>query len=462
MGNTTEKKVLMKDMTQGSPMKLILEFTLPMIFGFLFQQFYNMADTMIVGRFLGVHALASVGATGSINFCVIGFCMGVCNGFAIPVAQKFGAKDEKRLRRFVGSSALLAIIFATIMTVVTVVLCRSILEFMNTPSDIIDGAYRYIVVIFAGIPATFLYNLLSGYIRSLGDAKTPVIFLTISSILNIVLDVVFIVVFKMGVAGAAWATVVSQAVSGILCFFYMIKHFPILRLKKEDWSLKKKYVGTLCKIGIPMGLQYSITAIGSVILQVAVNSLGSMAVASVTAASKIQMLLGCPYDAMGSTMATYGGQNVGAKRLDRISQGLRSCVIIGVVYSAIAFGVTYLWGKDLAGLFISKGESQILEQVYLYLMGSAIFYILLALVNIIRFLIQGMGYSGFAILAGVCEMAARSFVGFVLVPLLGYKAVCLGNGLAWIAADLFLIPAFFHVMKRLKQIFQEDKRYEME
>lgn len=458
MENTAKKKSLMKDMTQGSPVKLILEFTLPMIFGFLFQQFYNMADTMIVGRFLGVHALASVGATGSVNFCVIGFCMGVCNGFAVPVAQKFGAKDEKRLRAFVGNSALLAAIFALVMTVLTVILCRPILEFMNTPSDIVDGAYNYIVVIFAGIPATFLYNLLAGYIRSLGDARTPVVFLTISSLLNILLDILLIVVFKMGVAGAAWATVISQAVSGVLCLFYVIKHFPILRLKKEDIRLRKQYVVPLCKIGIPMGLQFSITAIGSVILQIAVNSLGSMAVAAVTAGSKIQMLLACPFDAMGSTMATYGGQNVGAKKLDRIGRGLKSCVIIGAVYSAVALGITLLWGKNIASLFISGSETELLEQVNLYLIGSVAFYILLALVNIVRLLIQGMGYSGFAILAGVCEMAARSFVGFVLVPAFGYKAVCLGNGLAWIAADLFLIPAYFHVIKKLKKIFQEDKK----
>lgn len=461
MAKTTDKKqtkALMKDMTQGSPMKLILEFTLPMIFGFLFQQFYNMADTVIVGRFLGVSALASVGATGSVNFCVIGFCMGICNGFAIPVAQKFGARDEAGLRKFVGNGVIMAAVFAVIMTVVTVVFCRPILEFMNTPLDIIEGAHDYIVVIFAGIPATFLYNLLAGYIRSLGDAKTPVVFLTISSMLNIILDILFIVAFKMGIAGAAYATVLSQAVSGVLCFFYMIKHFPVLRLKKSDWKLNPRYMSALCKMGIPMGLQYSITAIGSVILQTAVNSLGSMAVASVAAASKIQMLMGCPYDALGSTMATYGGQNVGAKRLDRISKGLKCCILIGAVYSVIALGITFFFGKNIVYLFIDKSETQILGQIYMYLMGSAVCYMLLALVNIIRFLIQGMGYSMFAILAGVCEMAARGVVGFILVPLFGFKAVCFGNGLAWLAADLFLIPAYFFVTKRLRNIFQEGEK----
>lgn len=462
MEHIKKKKTLMKDMTQGSPMKVILEFTLPMVFGFLFQQLYNMADTVIVGQFLGVKALAAVGATGSVNFCVIGFCMGICNGFAIPVAQKFGAKDEKGLRRFVGNSGLLALVFALAMAAATVLLCRPMLVWMNTPGDIIEGAYQYIVVIFAGIPATYLYNLLSSYMRSLGDARTPVIFLTISSVLNVVLDIIFIVTFNMGVAGAAWATVASQAVSGILCFFYMVKHFPILRLKREDWNLDRRYVGSLLAIGIPMGLQYSITAVGSVILQVAVNSLGSMAVAAVAAASKIQMLLGCPYDAMGSTMATYGGQNVGAKKLDRIGKGLKSCLMIGAVYSAVALGITLLWGRGIARLFVSSGQAGIQEQIYLYLLVNAVFYMLLAFVNILRFLIQGMGYSMFAILAGVCEMVGRSIVGFVLVPAFGYTAVCFGNGIAWIAADLFLIPAYFYVMKRLGGLFQEDKKGEME
>lgn len=456
MKAAAKKKVLMKDMTQGSPMKLILEFTLPTIFGFLFQQLYNMADTVIVGRILGVEALAAVGATGSINFCVIGFCMGICNGFAIPIAQKFGAHDEKGLRKFVGNSAILALIFAVVMAVAAVLLTHPILRLMNTPADIIEGSYQYIVVIFGGIPATYLYNLLSGYLRSLGDAKTPVVFLTFSSLLNIVLDIAFILVFKMGVAGAAWATVTSQAVSGILCFCYMMKHFPILHLKKEDWKPNGRCVARLCGIGVPMGLQYSITAIGSVILQVAVNSLGSMAVASVAAASKIQMLLGCPYDAMGSTMATYGGQNVGAKRMDRIGAGLKSCILIAIVYSVAALGIILLLGRRMAGLFISSGQGEIIDQIYKYLILNVIFYFLLALVNIVRFLIQGMGYSMFAILAGVCEMVARAMVGFILVPIFGFTAVCLANGAAWIAADLFLIPAYYHVKKKLKRIFGEE------
>ena len=246
-----------KDMTSGSPMKLILGFAFPMLLGLLFQQFYSMVDTIIVGRWLGVNSLAAVGSTGSINFMVIGFCVGVCSGFAIPVAQKFGAGDYTALRKFVANSVWISAVFAAVMTVVVCALCMNILRWMNTPSDIIEEAYEYIIVIFLGIPVIFLYNLLSGILRSLGDSKTPVFFLVLSSILNIVLDVASIGVLHMGVEGPAWATVISQGVSGVLCLFYMMKHFEILRIRKEEWRIEGRYIVTLCNMGVPMGLQYS-------------------------------------------------------------------------------------------------------------------------------------------------------------------------------------------------------------
>ena len=308
-------------MTNGSPMKLILGFSVPLLFGFLFQQFYNLMDTLIVGRFLGVDDLAAVGSTGSVNFLIIGFCMGVCNGFAIPLAHKFGAGDYKGMRGFMMNAIYLSAIFAVVMTIVTVIFCMPILELMRTPENIIDGAYRYIVIIFWGIPVTYLYNLVSGIIRSMGDSRTPVVFLVIAAVINIGLDLFFIVVLGTGVEGAAWATVISQLISGVGCLIYSIRHFEILHPEKEEMQVNKTYMMTLCGMGVPMGLQYSITAIGSVILQSAVNSLGSHAVAAMTAGSKIGMFFCCPFDALGSTMATYGGQNVGAKKLDRVSEG---------------------------------------------------------------------------------------------------------------------------------------------
>lgn len=447
------KKSSMRDLTEGNPMKLILGFVIPMLFGFLFQQFYNLVDTMIVGKFLGSDALAAVGSTGSINFLVIGFCMGVCNGFVIPVAQQFGAKNYRNLRKYVANGAWLCIAFAVVLTLFTTIFTGQILTIMKTPADIFRDAYIYIFIIFCGIPATFLYNILSGIIRSLGDSKTPVIFLALSSIINIVLDVVLIYNVKMGVAGAALATVISQAVSGIGCFFVMKKKFGILKMTKEEMLFDSHYAKILCGMGIPMGLQYSITAIGSVILQTAVNTLGTIYVASVTAGSKLSMFFCCPYDAMGSTMATYGGQNVGAGKLDRIGKGLKSCVLLGAIYSVIAFVVLFFFAKDLALLFVDSADVEIIEQTYMFIMANCTFYFPLALVNIIRFLIQGMGFSQFAILAGIFEMVARSITGFLLVPIWGYTAACFGNALAWIFADAFLIPAYFICRNRLRKRF---------
>ena len=443
-----------KDMTTGSSMKLILGFAVPLLMGMLFQQVYSLVDTIIVGRFLGVNALAAVGATGSINFLIIGFCLGLCNGFALPVAQRFGAKDYDGLRKYVGNSAVLSVIVGGTITVFTVVFCRNILQIMDTPADIIDLSYNYIVVIFAGIPATLLYNILSSHLRSLGDSVTPVAFLILSACLNIGLDLLFIVTFHWGVFGASFATVLSQLVSGVLCLVFIIIRFNILHLKRDDWRLDPAYVRNLLVMGLPMGFQYSITAIGSVILQSAVNSLGSIAVASMTAASKISMFVVCPFDALGSTMATYGGQNVGAGKLERLAKGLRSAVILGAIYSAVIFVVVYFFGENMIQIFLSPTEENaatVLVWAKEFLVINAAFYFPLALVNIVRFLIQGMGFSGFAVFAGVFEMVARTIVGLFLVPVFGFVAACFASPLAWIFADAFLIPAFFFCRKRLRK-----------
>lgn len=441
-----------KDMTKGSPMKLILGFAVPLMFGLLFQQFYSMVDAIIVGHYLGVDALAAVGATGSVNFLIIGFCMGVCSGFAIPVAQEFGAKHEENMRRYVANCVWLSMIFAVIMTVLVVMLCRPILQAMRTPANIIDGSYSYIVIIFLGIPITYLYNMTAAILRSLGDSRTPVIFLVMAAVLNIFLDMLCIIVFGMGVAGAAVATVTSQAIAGICCLIYMYKKFAILRMSKDEMKWNGQFAGKLCGMGIPMGLQYSITAVGSVVLQSAVNGIGSDAVAAVTAGGKLNMFLMCPFDAMGSTMATYGGQNVGAGDLERVDRGLKSCVLLGLIYSFIAAIVIYTVGGKMLLLFLDAGETAILANANTFIRTNVLFFFFLALVNIVRFLIQGMGYSKLAVFAGAFEMLARGLTGFALVPFFGFRAVCFANPLAWIFADLFLVPAFFHVRKKTAQI----------
>lgn len=440
---------MVKDMTNGSPSKHILGFAVPMLFGMLFQQFYNLVDTIIVGKTLGVEALAGVGATGSINFMIIGFCMGVCNGFVIPVAQCFGAKKPADLRKYVFNGYICSIVFAIVLTLASVIFCRRILIIMNTPADIIDHAYNYIVVIFIGIPTVFLYNMVSGVIRSLGDSKTPVVFLVLSSIINVVLDFFLILVCKMGVSGAGWATVTSQLISGLTCLIYMYKKYDILKGDKSERVLDRRFITNLCMNGVPMGLQYSITAIGSTILQAAVNTLGSTYVAAMTAGSKMFNFTCCPFDALGSTMATYAGQNVGAAKIKRLGQGVRSAMIIGSVYSVLSLIALYFTTDYIALLFVNASETTIIALTRQFILASACFYIPLTGVNVVRFCIQGMGFSVFAISAGILEMIGRAFAAIILIPNIGFMGACLASPIAWIAADAFLFPAFIHCAKKL-------------
>ena len=440
---------MVKDMTNGSPSKHILGFAVPMLFGMLFQQFYNLVDTIIVGKTLGVDALAGVGATGSINFMIIGFCMGVCNGFVIPVAQCFGAKKPSDLRKYVFNGYICSVVFAIVLTLASVIFCRRILIIMNTPADIIDHAYNYIVVIFIGIPTVFLYNMVSGVIRSLGDSKTPVVFLVLSSIINVVLDFFLILVCKMGVAGAGWATVTSQLISGLTCLIYMYKKYDILKGDKSERVLDRRFITNLCMNGVPMGLQYSITAIGSTILQAAVNTLGSTYVAAMTAGSKMFNFTCCPFDALGSTMATYAGQNVGAAKIKRLGQGVRSAMIIGSIYSVLSLIALYFTTDYIALLFVNASETTIIALTRQFILTSACFYIPLTGVNVVRFCIQGMGFSVFAISAGILEMIGRAFAAIILIPSIGFMGACLASPIAWIAADAFLFPAFIHCARKL-------------
>ena len=446
-----------KDLTVGSPMKLILGFAFPMFLGLLFQQFYCLVDTMIVGKYLGVDPFAGVGSTGSLNFIVIGFCMGLCSGFSVPISQSFGAKDFPLLRKMVTNSVWLCTFFSVVITTLMLLFCRPVLTWMNTPENIFEYAYIYIFIIFAGIPCTILYNMTAAILRALGDSKSPIIFLAISSAINIGLDLLLIIVFRMGVDGAALATVVSQGVSGVISIIYIKKKFDILAMEKGDWKLERHLAGKLTGVGIPMGLQYSITGIGSVILQTAVNGLGSIYVASMTAGSKINIFLACPFDALGQTMAPYAGQNIGARKLDRVGKGLRAECIIGFIVSGLMVIVVKLFGDQLTMLFLDEKDPVIMQNSTQFLIIVSAFYCLLTLVNTVRFTIQGMGFSSLAIIAGVMEMIARGIAGMLLVPAFGYLGACYSSPLAWLLADAFLIPAFFLCKRKVARQLEVGK-----
>lgn len=446
---------MVKDMTGGTPWKLILSFSIPLLIGNIFQQLYSMVDTIIVGRFLGVQALAAVGSTGSLSFLVLGFLSGITSGFSVLVAQRFGAEDEKGLRHYVAMSVYLGVLISVILTALTIVFTSPVLRMMNTPEDIFEDAAIYIIVIFVGILPSMFYNLLAGVLRALGDSKTPLYFLIIASLLNIVLDLFFIVTLHTGVAGAAYATIISQAVSAILCLVYMIKKFPILRFRKEELQYSHQSAFQLMKVGIPMALQFSITAIGTMILQGAINSLGSTVVGAYTAACKAEQLATQPMVTFGTTMASYTGQNLGAGRMDRIRKGVRSCVVISCLFCILGSLIVVLGGGFLVSLFITGEQPEVMAYAREYLNTIAVFFIPLGLIFIYRNTLQGMGDGFMPMMAGVAELAMRAFVAFYLAGKLGYTGICLAGPIAWIGADVPLMVTYYWKMGKIKKLEKE-------
>lgn len=453
-------KALQKDMTAGKPGKIILDFTIPIFIGNVFQQFYSMADTVIVGKFVGTKALAAVGSTGTIVFLIIGFVMGMTAGFTVLTAQKFGAGDLKAMRQTVGSAAVLSIIVSAVLTVASMIGMRSLLTFMHTPVDIFEDAYAYIMIICAGIFAQMLYNLLASILRALGNSKIPLYFLILAALLNIVLDLVFIIVFQMGAPGAAYATVISQGISGLLCLIYIVKKVPILRLEREDWKPKGHLLRIQLAVGFPMALQYSITAIGTMMVQTSLNLLGSTQVAAFTAASKIEQIVTQAYVALGTTMATYCAQNMGAGKVSRIRQGFKSATIMGSVYSVAVAALIMTVGKYMTYLFLSGDLTEIMKSVDIYLKCVGIFFIPLTIVNLYRNGIQGMGYGLLPMMAGVAELVGRGVVAVIAAGQKSYVGVCLASPAAWVLAGGLLIAMYYYIMLHDMKRFAEKEEME--
>lgn len=447
-------KTAQNDMTVGNPMKIILSFTMPIFIGNVFQQFYNMADAVIVGKFVGNKALAAVGSTGTIMFLIYGFVVGMTAGFTVLTAQKFGAGDMTGMRKTVAGAGILSFIIGAILTALFMIFMKPLLILMNTPSDIFADAYSYIMIVSGGILAQMLYNLLSSVLRALGNSKIPLYFLILSALLNIVLDLVLIVGFKMGAPGAAVATVIAQGTSGVLCLFYIIAKIPVLHLTRDDLHVGGTIYGIQIRIGLPMALQYSITAIGTMMVQSALNILGSALVAAFTAAGKIEQVVTQAYVAMGTTMATYGAQNMGAGNVSRIRQGFKSCTIIGVVYSFVAATFIMTVGKYMTHLFVSEDVELIMSSVDIYLKCVGIFFIPLAVVNIYRNGIQGLGYGLLPMMAGVAELIGRGVVAMIAAQQKSYTGVCLASPAAWILAGGLLIGMYYYIMNvHMKKLF---------
>lgn len=438
-------------MTHGKPLPLILGFCIPMLVGNLFQQFYSMVDAIIVGKFIDVDALAAVGSTGSVSFLIIGFTTGITGGSSILPSQCFGAGDYSEMRKYIANAVYLCIITTVIITSLALGFCYPLLKIMQTPDDIIDLAYDYIAVIFGGICVTMAYNLMAGILRAMGDSRSPLYFLIVASIINIGLDVLFIVVCGMGVAGAGWATVISQGFSAVLCFIYMRRTFPILSFEKEEMAFSKERILAIAKLGVPMGLQFSITAIGSILLQSAVNGLGKVTMAAVTAAGKMQSIMAAPMETLGITMATYAGQNLGAGEYRRIKKGLNCSFVTGLVYSLISIVMVLFLSRPLCLLFVDAKETQVIDQAVYFIRINSFFYPVLSVLFITRSSLQGLGYSFLPMLAGACELSARTVVALFLIAPLGFNAACFASPIAWTAAVILLIAVYAVKMRELKK-----------
>ena len=436
-------------MTQGNPLKVMLQFAFPLLIGNLLQQTYNIIDAAIVGQSLGAQALASVGASTSVQFLVLGFCMGSCTGFGIPVAKYFGAGDLKHMKNIIFNGAVLTAVIAVIITVLCTLLCPWILQILSVQSDIYANAYSYLMIIFLGLPFTLLYNYLSSILRAVGDSRTPFLFLAFSAVLNIFLDLFFILVADWGCAGAAFATIAAQAISGILCLIVIIRRMEVLWLSKENRVVRGDSITELLQMGLPTGLQFSITAIGSMVMQSANNGLGGDYVSAFTAGAKLKQFTMCPFDAIATSVSVFCSQNYGAGKIDRIHKGLRQGIAVGVGYGLFAGLILIFAGRPLSMIFVSKDASGVLDASAKYLRCMGYFYWSLGILNVTRMVTQGLGHSGRAFFSGVMEMIARTIVSLGFVETFGYTAICFADQTAWIAACCYIAPTCLYCLKKI-------------
>lgn len=442
-----------KNLTSGRPATIILLFTLPLLVGNVFQQMYHFADAFVVGRIIGVDALAAVGSTGGIAFLLLGFAMGLTAGFAIPTAQAFGAADLPGVRRSVAAGAILTGAFAVGLTAVAVPLSRPLLVLMRTPPEILDDAHLFIVVSFWGIGAIMFFNFLSNTIRALGDSRTPLVFLVLSCLLNVVLVVAFIAGLGMGVDGAALATITSQLVSVLLCLYLVHRKMPVLHLSREDWRVTRAEVTTQLRIGLPMAFQASIIAIGTIVLQYALNGLGAEAVGAYTAAQKVDGLAMAPLASFGLAIATFTAQNYGARAYGRIRTGVLHTCLMSIGF-ALAIGLgNVLLGRHLIRLFVGPGEEHVVELGQTFLVVNGSLYVALGLLFVLRNALQGMGRTLVPTIAGVAELVTRVGAALLLATHLGFVGVCLAAPLAWIAG---LVPVWISYHRSRRWLSTEE------
>ena len=443
---------MQQDMTTGRILPVILRFTLPLFIGNIFQQFYSMADTVIVGRCLGAAALAAVGATSTVSFLLLGFAMGLASGFAVLTAQRFGAGDDEGVRISVSNGILLTVILSACLTFLGLMIVPRLLALMQTPADILGDATRYMLIICRGLAASMFYNLFSSFLRSVGNSRTPLFFLIFSSCTNIFLDLFFIVRLGLGVEGAALATVLAPGLSAALCLLYIIARVHVLVPARRHWGFHREASVHQLRMGVPMALQFSVTASGTIVMQSAINMFGSVAVAAFTAAWRIQNILTQGMIAMGQTMAAFCGQNFGKKDFARIREGVRSAVRVEIIYSLVSGFAAVALLPVIMRLFFSSDTdiAALMPWAMTYTVECAVIFIPLSLIFIFRNAMQGCSYSFLPLMGGVVEMAARVLCAIAGIYLHSYLLSAGCDGAAWLTAGLFTLLAYRFMMRQLE------------
>lgn len=442
----------MIDLTQGRPMKVIFLYTIPLLLGNFFQQFYSLIDTLIVGKTISVDALASVGATGGLTALVIGFAQGMTSGLTILTARKYGANDERGVRKSFASGIIISICIAVIFTILALLIAYPLLVVMQTPKVLIHDSFIFLEIIFAGIFSFVGFDFLGNTMRALGDSRVPLFFLIVSTVLNILLELVFILYLHMGVAGAGLATVVAQTITFVILYFYIRSHIPYLILTKSDFKIDKAEIKELLQISLPMGFQSSIIAIGSIILQVMLNTLGANAVAAYTVAGRVEQIATLPAFSFGLALVNYTAQNLGGKKFDRILQGVKDGILISVSSSLVIGAFLIFFGRSISHLFVNGSQETVLHliQIYYYFNGSS--YFILSILFIVRYTLQGLGNQKAPTIAGIAELLMRVFAGIVLIRLFGFYGAAMANPLAWTGSVLVLVSTWRMELKKLRNL----------
>lgn len=448
--------IMVRNMTEGEPLKLILPFMVPLLIGNVFQQLYNIADIIIVGRTIGVNALAAVGAAAPLFMMLVILTMGLSNGFTVVTGQRYGAGDLDGVRRSVAMSTMLCLVFTGLLMLLATFALDPVLNAMNVPPELFDDAKSYVLIISHGIIAMMGYNLLAGILRSLGDSKTPLYFLIIATILNIFLALLFIIQFGWGVPGSAVALVIAQGFSAVLCIIYIAKKFPVLKLQKSDWRLDWGLAWEHLRMGLPMAVQFSVLGLGMIFIQAVCNKFGPTTIAAFTSAMRIEQLALQPMISFGLSMAVFSAQNFGALRFDRIRAGVKKCSLLAFAFSLFAALAMYFFGQEMIGIFISEANEQVLAQAQQYLHLSVPFYFFLSQIFIYRNAVQGMGIAMIPMFSGIVELILRTAAAVYLTEYFGYSGICYASPIAWLGSSLFLFASYHYFIRLLERSYKQS------